>query len=82
MENEKEWEEELDSPKDPLKPKERILFELIKKNKGIITFRQIMDELGFSSTSVVARYIDNLNRKGFIRKVTGYVTKDEKDIGF
>lgn len=79
--SEQDWIDEVEAEdrKDPLRVKERLVFEIIKRKNGIVTMREIQDELGFSSTSVVSRYIQKLQIKGFIRKVTGYIINENME---
>lgn len=74
MLSEKEFEEEIEHEDrgDALSLKERSVFDLIKKRKGIITLREIQNILGFSSSSVVHRYVKKLQKKGFISAVKGW----------
>lgn len=74
MENEEEWNEEMirEINKDPLSDKERKMLSYVKHMEGIFTIRQAQEAIGFSSTSVVHHYIQNLVKKGFISATSGY----------
>lgn len=53
----------------PLSPKQKNLLTLLKENAtNPLTIREIQDEMGFSSTSIVAHHLGQLEKKGYLKR--------------
>lgn len=53
----------------PLSPKQKNLLTLLKENStNPLTIREIQDEMGFSSTSIVAHHLGQLEKKGYLKR--------------
>lgn len=60
------------TPMKKLHPTQEKLLKLLSKNiDEPLTVRQLQDELGVSSTSVVAHHIDQLEKKGYLKRNPG-----------